>query len=309
MSHFAVIVIGEDAEKQLAPYHEFECTGLDDEYIQTIDQTAENREEWEASEKENYSSFREFLSDYHGRAEVAFGETPDLTHEHKYGYTLLNEAGEVLQTFDRTNPNRKWDWYQVGGRWNGFFRLKPGRTALLGQPGLQVINPNYRPPEYNTADVCFKGDIDVEAMRREAGEKAARDYDLLTSLTEGLPEALSWDAAIEKFTCGAVTDWTRAREFYHAQPKVAALKKDKGTLWWNLEDFSCTREEYIENAENKAVLTFAVVKDGQWYEKGQMGWFGVVSGEKDKTQWAREFSELFDSLSDDTLITLVDCHI
>ena len=36
MSHFAVLVIGPDPERQLAPYHEFECTGMDDEYVDNV---------------------------------------------------------------------------------------------------------------------------------------------------------------------------------------------------------------------------------------------------------------------------------
>ena len=31
MSHYTVLVIGDDPEKQLAPFHEFGCTGIDDE--------------------------------------------------------------------------------------------------------------------------------------------------------------------------------------------------------------------------------------------------------------------------------------
>lgn len=46
MSHFSVLVIGDDIEKQLAPYHEFECTGIDDEYVQEIDITDQLRAEF-----------------------------------------------------------------------------------------------------------------------------------------------------------------------------------------------------------------------------------------------------------------------
>jgi hypothetical protein len=40
-----------------------------------------------------------------------------------------------------------------------------------------------------------------------------------------------------------------------------------------------------------------------------MGWFACVSDEKDEAVWHREFSDLFDGLPDNTLITIVDCHI
>jgi hypothetical protein len=33
MSHFSVMVIGENVEEQLAPYHEFECTGVDNDIL------------------------------------------------------------------------------------------------------------------------------------------------------------------------------------------------------------------------------------------------------------------------------------
>lgn len=38
MSHFTVMVIGADYAKQLATYHEFECTGVVDEYVQSINE-------------------------------------------------------------------------------------------------------------------------------------------------------------------------------------------------------------------------------------------------------------------------------
>lgn len=41
MSHFSVMVIGPNVEAQLAPYHEFECTGKSDQYVQNVDETAE----------------------------------------------------------------------------------------------------------------------------------------------------------------------------------------------------------------------------------------------------------------------------
>ena len=47
MSHFTVLVIGDKVEEQLAPYHEFECTGYNDEYVQDIDITEEAKKEYE----------------------------------------------------------------------------------------------------------------------------------------------------------------------------------------------------------------------------------------------------------------------
>jgi len=54
MSHFSVLVIGSSVEEQLAPYHEFECTGKDDEFVREVDVTEEARAEYAAHESTYY---------------------------------------------------------------------------------------------------------------------------------------------------------------------------------------------------------------------------------------------------------------
>jgi hypothetical protein len=57
MSHFSVMVVTdtEPTEDTLAavmqPYHEFECTGDDDQYVQDVDDTAELRQQYETYER------------------------------------------------------------------------------------------------------------------------------------------------------------------------------------------------------------------------------------------------------------------
>lgn len=71
----------------------------------------------------------------------------------------------------------------------------------------------------------------------------------------------------------------------------------------------CTEEEYIQREENSAFVTFAIVKDSQWYERGSMGWWGAVSNKKDEEAWNKQVAELLAELPDDTLISIYDCHI
>lgn len=63
----------------------------------------------------------------------------------------------------------------------------------------------------------------------------------------------------------------------------------------------------IENFDE--ISTFAVVKDGKWYEKGNMCWWGVVIDGKEEFDWEQEQKKLVESLPDDTLISIYDCHI
>ena len=401
MSHFTVLVVGDNYEDQLAPYHEFECTGENDQYIQEIDQTEEAREEYlretntttmykdlngdlhspytdegnydpaywreptreELRARERFASdgtdkntglrwgstdwkdgqgyrakvfampdgwteveipkaqaetFADFCESWYGHKPVPFGQEPDTDEEHKYGYTLVDEKGEVIKTVDRTNPNAKWDWYQVGGRWNGYFKLKSGALGLLGEPGIQTMNKDYKPPKATRADQCIKGDIDIAGMRDEAGENAAETYDMVMLVIGGLPKPLSWRDVQFKFRKDDVldtdggpknVDWEKAREFYNSQPAVKALRSNEETIWQDAEKFNISREQYIQNARKAAIATFAVVKDSKWFERGEMGWWGVVRDEKDRDDWTMQFSSLIDDLPDSTMLTVVDCHI
>jgi hypothetical protein len=375
MSHFTVLVIGDNVEKQLQPFHEFECTGTDDEFVQDIDILAEKRAEFEEATRtkvrladgsvvsrsddrcyrdptpeemqkigpiagtgfagglsyhsrdwgdgrgyrakiwglpegaeefeERFDSFAAFLRhEFHDGFVVPFGQQPDLAKAHKYGYALLDEAGEVVKAIDRTNPNKQWDWWTVGGRWAGFFKLKPGATGERGNRTGNFSAP-LPPPAADRADQVRKGDIDIEGMRDDAGAKAGEKFDRVHAVIAGR-DWLNWDSVRATHQ----GDIEAARKAYHAQPVVADLNA-ADILGWSedLERYRATREEFVATARASAIATFAVLKDGQWYERGSMGWWGMVRDEKDEATWAREFGALIDSLPDDTLLTVVDCHI
>jgi len=51
MSHFAVLVVGENVDEQLAPYHEFESTGENDQYVVDVDKTEEARLDQSGNDK------------------------------------------------------------------------------------------------------------------------------------------------------------------------------------------------------------------------------------------------------------------
>lgn len=306
MSHFTVLVIGDNVDEQLAPYHEFECTGRDDEYVQDIDVTDEAREEYESSTKPEIQTFYDFVKWWYGSEPVYPDEDIDFENRHKYGYMLMDERANVVQVVKRTNPNAKWDWYKIGGRWTGFFKLKPGKKGVVGDPGFMTE------PADSTAgytDQAKKGDIDFEAVREEKGLEAAYVWDAVHRIADGR-DFITWEEARAEHP----EDMEKARKLYSEQPvKLDILKsKDNKVRWSLFADDSImvtSREEWIQKARDRAIVTFAVVKDGEWYEKGKMGWWAVVSDEIDQEEWNRKFSELLDSVSDDTLLTLVDCHI
>lgn len=68
-----------------------------------------------------------------------------------------------------------------------------------------------------------------------------------------------------------------------------------------------SKEEYLKRSSSFS--TFALIKDGKWHEKGQMGWWACVANEKESSAWNDEFLKLMEDLPTDTLITVIDCHI
>lgn len=298
MSHFSTLVIGPDPEFQLAPFHEFECTGRADEFVQSIDETAEAREEYEKSTVTKYRSpegftevkvpqkeeqtFAEFVEDYYGRAVVPHGEEPDLEDEHKYGYCTVDADGQVIAVVRRTNPRKKWDWWTVGGRYSDRLLLKTGEPA-------------------DSARVC---DVDWGAMKEKRKTEAIERYDkAMAVLAPHLPFR-SWEEVRGDRTGEALE---AARQKYRDQPAVKAYEG-----WEGPDEFLVSREDYIAAAEDRTFSFFALVKDRVWSESGSMGWFGMVSDEKEQAQWNQFCRDTIKALLQDapeTLITVVDCHI
>lgn len=379
MSHFTVLVIGNDVEKQLQPFHEFECTGTDDEYVQEIDKTDEDRAEFveatrnmirladgtlvaacddvcyrdpteeetktigslagtgaskglswhskdwgdglgyrtkvrftpEGAEKVEvpHDSFADYLKySHHYGFIVPFGEQPDLADKHKYGYALLGADGDVVKVIHRTNPNRKWDWWAVGGRWAGLLKLK-SVNATHGRGRPRVMGSRFADGE-DRCDQAMKKDIDWEGMRDQAAAKASAKWEKVRAIIDPhIEEFVSWPAMREKFP-GQID---AARKSFREQPLQMALmearKSDDDLFMIDVDEFIVPKDVYVQRARDAAGVTFAVLKDGQWYERGEMGWWGIVTDEKARDDWNGEFQKLIDGLPDDTLLTVVDCHI
>ena len=78
-----------------------------------------------------------------------------------YSPENITADGGVLSTY---NPNSKWDWYSVGGRWQGMLILKKGDAGFRGSPGLMT-------PMTDDYDATYVSDIDFDAMRDKRREK------------------------------------------------------------------------------------------------------------------------------------------
>lgn len=203
MSHYVVLVIGDCPEEQLEPFDE---NLVVEPYIVGEVSEKEKQRMLEFYNKERSSNHDTFDACY-----AEYGNDWD-------GNRCKKENG-VWVEYSTYNPDSKWDWYSLGGRWSGrFIKLKEGATGIVGECG------------------AFGNSVGVDQ----------------------------------------------------------ALKKDI--------DF--------EKIDKTDFIPYAVLYEGEWISRGDMGWWGITLTEHytDK-DWEDKVWELIDSTSDDTLFSFYDLHI
>lgn len=284
MSHFTVLVAGADLDAQLQPFHEFECTGVDDDFV--IDKDITEEISGEAAEDEhglsgaleNHGLDDRIVAD---ESEVKRGDT------HKYGFAVVVN-GKLVRAVKRTNPNKKWDWWLIGGRWPRFWLLKDGSRCAS----------------------ALKKDIDLPGMRDAAAVRITEQFSAFADLFTG--EIPDWAALLEQHGL------EKARAIYNEHPMIVAIHERDQKLGRVLPLFGVSIREHfcngdlaavVERERTKAVSTFAVLLDGVWHERGSMGWWGSVSDARDEKVWAREYQAMLAQIPDDTLLSVIDCHI
>ena len=72
-----------------------------------------------------------------------------------------------------------------------------------------------------------------------------------------------------------------------------------------------TNSDYVSEIDwDKTDVPFAfITPNGIWHEIGKMGWWAIVTNEKEQDSWEEEFKKAIEKLGNDVLVTLVDCHI
>lgn len=198
--------------------------------------------------KQLYSTLKEYLENYH---DAEYHED-----QQDWGYW--------------ENPNQKWDWYQLGGRWSGSLLINSDSEWLVGDKGLMGSCSHDKNDNTETEKWCDCAQI----------------------------KNVLWDKMLEK-----------EKELLAKQyDEVINDENEKKYATWmyDIKD-GMTKEEYVENASRFS--TFAVITpDGKWHEKGKMGWWACVSDEKEN--WKDDYYEAFiKNANPEYWLAIVDCHI
>lgn len=273
MSHFAVLILGDDVEGQLAPF---------DESIQVepyVNATLTFEDHW-ATDSLREKGYE--ITDAHSLLAAMRKEWKDDS-----GSDLVIRDDGLIDEMTTYSPLSQWDWWVEGGRYS---------NRLFHRNGRRVNS-------------LRKGDLDLDAMRSEKLAEAAIEFDRYAALAASFPPPRPWSEI-----CAAHgEDIDAARREWWSNEFVQAMRE--GGYWFDdlHEEFFIgdpdARERYLKRAEGRALSCWAVVKDGQWYERGKMGWFGMSTDEMDEDQWRQQVLDLVEGLPDDTLLTMCDLHI
>lgn len=247
---------------------------------------------------------------FHPRHALAVpGEAADDGNDDRLHYD--RQTGQAF-TWSTYNPDSKWDYWSIGGRWGGYFvATQPGPGLITGarcwdspdEPGDQVLRCDGGP----------KVLLDFDTMREAAARQANERYDRWDAICADTPVAKPWSHFVGLVNAKAM-DIDTARTLYRAQPRIQKAQATHLDTGWDgcvVEEFLPDRDEYVAQARAAAVPGYALVTlDGHWLAPGRMGWFGMSSdGPDERHAYEIAASRYLDNLQDNDLVVVLDCHI
>jgi hypothetical protein len=219
MSHFTVLIIGDNPEELLAPFDEgIQVEPYEDEELdpaaardwaqKVVDDPSKISDSWRKPSPEEVEAQ---LQEYKEFAALDPSDEKDAARllEWYGGHTpadYVRKSDGRYVRLSRYNPKSKWDWYQLGGRWRGslkvtetaWTRMTTENVDSLGEKSWTFL------PEYNNGrvhtdepmwvDTCLKGDLDLEGMAAEQIRKAKLAISRLVEFIaeNGQPPSAEW---------------------------------------------------------------------------------------------------------------------
>lgn len=289
MSHFKVLVIGEDIHEQLAPFNEQPY--YDDEACKPY-------MIWTLYGKKN-----EYHGDTREEAEKACEDAGDIIDDGPYC----------------SNSQAKWNWYQLGSRWSGLLKYKADSTSHKNGDSSVFFGGH---PADGYCDSVLKKDLDLEGMFAEKEKQANKWWNEAMNIFGELPEHKTMKQILEEFEIkfGKIDKdlLNKAKEEYSIQPRViaaniAAKEKEDScfhyTTGFKADDFATSKKAFIENIKITGLSPYAIVKNKQWIPKGNTEWFGISQDHVIQDHWNNLVVKFIEELPDDARLNMVDCRI
>lgn len=280
MSHYTVAVITDKLNKigeMLAPYSEnMKVEPYVDETKEAIINSAKERKERVLQRKEKGEELDKYDIEY-----LNANTDEELYKLQIYEDESYDKNGNHLTTY---NPNSKWDWYEIGGRWN---------KILLVKEEVKDI------------------------------EEGTPSWGNLDSINKKAPEGFKWvtgakikDIEFEK-AIEFNNTYNKSIRFWelYVEGQKPQNEEEKEMIKWEIyrKEYYIERYETKENYAkiNSTFTTWALLDEKGWHEKGKMGWFAMANDTKDsELLFIEKFTETIQKPENqDKYLVIVDCHI
>jgi len=243
---------------------------------------------------------------------------PDNNSENDSDRLYYDEELDRAYTMSTYNPDSKWDWWLIGGRWQrSLVSISDADPHLLihGVPGVFGDNDN----PYLDSDnriFCDGGPVellDFHTIRENEATRQLERYDTWQSIVAQHGSPPAWQHLRSLVEVGEM-EIDDARRLYNEHPAIVAAGKAEIYSFMSRspeEEFGLNRDEFADNARRDAVPGWALITlDGKWAEAGKMGFWAISDATEDSTRNYKEFANRYlESLPKDTIIVMLDCHI
>jgi len=180
---------------------------------------------------------------------------------------------EFYENKDKGSDGEVYSEYNPLSKWDWWVIGGRWGGYFKAKPGCSgELGDSSEKPKPGYFDIMKVKDIDFNYMKNEEFEKVLG----------------WWNEAQKKLSIEKEEEHKNIRSLYN-------IKKGE------------TRKKYLER--RTGISTFSILKDGKWFEKGEMGWFGMSSNEKEDEIWEKEWWDIINSLDPETRIAIVDVHI
>lgn len=351
MSHFSVVVhvpagndnllVNEESylEEIMIPWHEYECTGIINEYVYHNDITQDVIASYLKMQKAFYnpSIKRYYFSYSFDNEQLIKRELTEEEKEHIYDITYGSHDVRIERDED-FNPKYMLTIPES--------YIETQAAACHIDTILKYVEDNFGINTIisNPADIPETGPYVLISSRM----KDIGPFDIETPLQD-IKNLLTESIQIFEFTNpNAKWDWWTVggrfgliskdgKACYKGKIKDLSFINQKNAnaadiIWRHLIDGENNFEkdidlvmlcwgytkEYLQQFPSKEAWIedyskwrpYAYIKDGKWYEPGRMGWFGCSSATAEgQTEYNQDFDEMIKQCNPEDWLICVDCHI
>lgn len=239
--------------------------------------------------RERFSSFMEYMKEWHGN----------------------DERDEEMKRFGYwDNPQGKWDYYRIGGRWRGTLKvLDPSFDNKLGEVGYEWKYEKKTPGDQFNVDVCRIRNLNHIGINEESRKRTDEFFAEMDAMFSGKKFGFDEGPRSTMLALG-VLDCKNKDELTGGEYWKEVWQHDPNRFDVIAKKPMVSELEPMMLSHLNPIRPWAYVDVNGWFEKGKMGWFGCGSDTPNSNvKHAQTFEKWLSDGNKNDWIVMTDCHV